>query len=115
MAMFTRLDETGSERPLDQVIEDAETTKLLGGTVNLPYTLSAPATNGADYGYDAPRNPDGLSGFLGLGRVGSWTIKDEPRQRISGGYKGSEGQIVPVSLNGAHVLSTPIQTPRFES
>jgi hypothetical protein len=66
------------------------------GTVNLAYTLSAPATNGADYGYGTPRNPDTLSGFLGLGRVGSWTIKDEPCQRIGGGHKGSEVQIFAV-------------------
>jgi hypothetical protein len=37
-----------------------------GEPVNLPFTLCAPATNGADYGYDARRNPDGLSEFLGL-------------------------------------------------
>ncbi|MGA2415973.1 MAG: hypothetical protein ABSF59_16080 [Candidatus Sulfotelmatobacter sp.] len=46
MALFTKLDEAVSERPLDRVIEDDETLKLGRGQLICPITLSALAANG---------------------------------------------------------------------
>jgi hypothetical protein len=66
LAIFTKTNDTVSEPPLDHVIENAETPKLLGEPVDLLYYTLRSNDQRTDCGYDAGRNPAALSESLGL-------------------------------------------------